>query len=321
MAHGSHGIRRDASGHHAEHPGEHRGEHPGEQCPAPRNIRIISWNLLHLVGAGVEDVAALVEQHRPDLLLMQEATADLAALPALAGGYFFREPLHGRIYGLAVWSPHQLPPPRRLPLPVSTMPGRVPPRVAQIIRIGNITFANVHLSHGQFLNRWQLLHVARSLEGPAAVVGDYNAVGPIKLAGLRDVGPRQPTHTASNIISLRLDRCMVRGLRCTNARVLERGPSDHHPIVLDLDVLSDARHVSRPQTSSIASHAWHGPLRVSVESWLRAVSQSPNRIRVSPGPPDERGARRVRRNSAEAERSGGRGDSGGESVADDSARQ
>jgi len=54
----------------------------------------------------------------------------------------------------------------------------------------------VHLSHGQFLNQWQLMHIANALDGPAAIVGDYNAVGPIKLAGFRDVGPRQ-SHTQS----------------------------------------------------------------------------------------------------------------------------
>ena len=67
-----------------------------------RNLKVISWNLLRLTGAGVEDVAALVEQHHPDLLFLQEAIEETADLPALVGGYFFREPLEGRIYGLAV---------------------------------------------------------------------------------------------------------------------------------------------------------------------------------------------------------------------------
>jgi endonuclease/exonuclease/phosphatase (EEP) superfamily protein YafD len=239
MAETSHSVREQASGSRAE------------DGRVPRILRVISWNLLRLVGAGVADVAALVERHRPDLLLMQEATEGLASLPEAVGGFFYREPMHGRVYGLAAWSPHRLATPRRLALPVSTMPGHVPPRVAQIVRIDNVTFANVHLSHGQFLNRWQLLHIARSLKGPAAVVGDYNAVGPIRVAGLKDVGPRQPTHLASNIISLRLDRCMVRELRCTGARVLDRGPSDHRPIVLDLELDSDAteeswRRAARP---------------------------------------------------------------------------
>lgn len=240
-------------------------------------MKVISWNLLHGTGAGVEDVAALVERHRPDILLLQEATEELAALPAIIGGSFFREPLDGRIYGLAVWSPRPLPPPYALRLPVSSVPGRVPPRVAQIAQLGNVAFANVHLSHGQFLNRRQLLRIASALKGPSAIVGDYNAVGPIKLAGFKDVGPRRPTHIASNIISFRLDRCMARGLRCSHARVLARGPSDHYPIALDLHVVSgDAQVLEEGRIAAVRRHI------PSVKRWLRALSDAPHRIRRRP---------------------------------------
>lgn len=109
------GAPRDISEHHRQH------------GPATGRLRIISWNLLRRVGAGVEDLAALVVRYQPDVLLMQEATEEMAALPTIVGGHFFREPMHGRVYGLAVWSPHLFPPPYALPLPVSVMPGRVPP--------------------------------------------------------------------------------------------------------------------------------------------------------------------------------------------------
>ncbi|MGB8365516.1 MAG: endonuclease/exonuclease/phosphatase family protein [Rhizomicrobium sp.] len=243
-------------------------------------MRIISWNLLRRVGAGVEDLAALVVRYQPDVLLMQEATEEMAALPTIVGGHFFREPMHGRVYGLAVWSPHLFPPPYALPLPVSVMPGRVPPRVAQIIRIGDITLANVHLSHGQFLNRWQLFHIVQSLGGPAAIVGDFNAVGPIKLAGFKDIGPRQATHMASRLISFRLDRCMARGMRCTNAEVLQRGPSDHHPIVLDLSVVAADMHAAKDYSGTLAGVRRALP-HARAGNWLRTLSRSPARIRIS----------------------------------------
>ena len=34
-------------------------------------MRVLSWNLLKANGAGVADIARLVERHRPDLVLMQ----------------------------------------------------------------------------------------------------------------------------------------------------------------------------------------------------------------------------------------------------------
>ena len=199
-------------------------------------MKVISWNLLRRTGAQVDDVVSLIEREEPDLLLVQEATHEMEALPGRVGGHFHREPMPSRIYGLGAWSPHPLPPTVAFPLPVSRVPGRVPPRLAQIIRLGDVTFANVHLSHGQLLNRWQLVRVAEALDGPAAVIGDYNAVGPTVIPGFRDVGPREATHIAADLVRFRLDRCLVRLLKCTKAMALERGPSDHRPISLELSV-------------------------------------------------------------------------------------
>jgi hypothetical protein len=108
---------------------------------AATTVKIISWNLLRLTGASGNDVAALIDRHRPDLVLLQEATEDLAELPTLIGGYFHRQPMEGRVYGLAAWSAEWLPMPLALPLPVSQVPGRVPPRIAQIVQLGGVTFA------------------------------------------------------------------------------------------------------------------------------------------------------------------------------------
>lgn len=198
------------------------------------SFQVASWNLLRRVGAGAQDVANLIHAHRPDLLLLQEATEEIARLPDLVGGHFFRHPMQKRIYGLAAWSPHPFPLTSALRLPASVLPGRVPPRIAQIVKFQGISFANVHLSHGQFLNRFQLQHIAYALDGPAVIMGDFNAIGPIIMPEFRDVGPRQRTHRASNIVALRLDRCITREVDCLHARVLERGPSDHHPILLEL---------------------------------------------------------------------------------------
>ena len=203
------------------------------------HLRVLSWNLLRLTGATVEDVAALVKAAKPDLLLLQEATKKMERLPELVGGHFFREPLPRRVYGLGAWSPKEFPQPQALPLPVSRMPGRVPPRLAQIVQLEGATFANVHLSHGQLLNRRQLFRILHHVQGPAAIIGDFNAFGPTILPGFGDVGPREATHTA-NIVRFRLDRCLVRGIVCRTSRALHAGSSDHRPILLDLEVMAAA---------------------------------------------------------------------------------
>jgi exonuclease III len=128
-------------------------------------LRVVSWNLLRRVGAGAEDVARLVKSHHPDLLLLQECTEDIVALPSLVGGHFFRHPMQSRIYGLAAWSPHPFPQSTEIRLPYSILPGRVPPRLAQIVAFRGITIAN-----------------------------------------------------------------------CSASEVLARGPSDHHPMMLDMKV-------------------------------------------------------------------------------------
>jgi endonuclease/exonuclease/phosphatase family metal-dependent hydrolase len=199
-------------------------------------MKIISWNLLRLTGASVDDIVNLIRREQPDLLLMQEATEAIHRLPARIGGFYAASPLVGRIHGLAVWSPE--PPPN----PVRTIPipsGALFDRVSQIVDLGEFAIANAHLSHGQVLNRRQLRRIARALPPRGAVIGDFNLVGPCLLPGFRDFGPRQHTHVAGEIVPLRIDRCLVRGLRCTASQALPRSSSDHRPILVRLEAVSE----------------------------------------------------------------------------------
>ncbi len=209
-------------------------------------FKIVSWNLLRLVGAALDDVVHLVRHERPDLLLMQEATGRIDALPQIVGGNYERVLQPGRIHGLAYWS--------RAPISAATVidlqPGAMFRRVSQVIDLGPFSVANVHLSHGQVLNRRQLRRVARHLPAHAAVLGDFNLVGPCLLPGFRDVGPREPTHRAGDVVPLRLDRCLIRGLVCGPVHALHRSTSDHRPIAVRLTTpdLRLAGHIapSRP---------------------------------------------------------------------------
>ncbi len=193
-------------------------------------IKIVSWNLLRLTGATLDDVVRLARQERPQLLLMQEATKRMDDLAKRLGGSYFRVLQPGRIHGLAFWSPLVLPEPRVLELPA----GAMFQRVSQVIDMGPFSVANVHLSHGQLLNRRQLRSIAEVLPQRAAVLGDFNLVGPALLRGFRDVGPREPTHHAADMLPLRIDRCLVRGLICGSVQALHRASSDHRPIVVRL---------------------------------------------------------------------------------------
>ena len=193
-------------------------------------MKIVSWNLLRDVGATLDDVVALVEREKPDLLLMQEVTRPFEALQARLGGTYAWEPQPGRRHGLAMWS--QVP--FKTPVVSALMPGAWFERICQIVTIGEIGIANVHLSHGQRLNRQQLREIAHRLPLHAAVLGDFNLVGPAMLPGFRDVGPRWPTHRMVDIVPLRIDRCLVRGLRCDQRFVLPRQRSDHRPISVHL---------------------------------------------------------------------------------------
>jgi endonuclease/exonuclease/phosphatase (EEP) superfamily protein YafD len=197
--------------------------------------KLISWNLLRLIGATIDDVVRLIRRERPDLLLMQEFTREMDGLAAKVGGHYQRNLMPGRVHGLAVWSPTPvLSPPVVLPLQAGAMFNRV----CQIVDLGSIAVANVHLSHGQILNRRQLRRIAKVLPYRAAVVGDYNLIGPALLPGFHDVGPREPTHVAGDVVPLRVDRCLIRGVACMEARALLREASDHRPIVVSLNVVA-----------------------------------------------------------------------------------
>ncbi len=211
-------------------------------------FKLISWNLLRLTGASLEDVVRLISREDPDLLLMQEATREMDGLIKRLGGQYQRNLMPGRVHGLAVWSPVSFP---KVPVVLPLQAGAMFHRVCQIIDLGSITIANVHLSHGQILNRRQLRRIARALPYRAAVVGDYNLIGPTLLPGFRDVGPREPTHVAGDVVPLRIDRCLIRGVACLGARTLLREASDHRPIVVSLGTMAHTHVAEKVSAMSL----------------------------------------------------------------------
>ncbi|MBR2123975.1 MAG: endonuclease/exonuclease/phosphatase family protein [Acetobacter sp.] len=197
-----------------------------------KHFKVISWNLLHRTGgASVHDVTALIRHECPDILLMQEAKSELDILPDLIGGFYARAPLPGRVHGIACWSliPFERPS-RTCPIPS----GVLVKRHVQIIEFASFSLANVHLSHGQVLNRRQLRRIAAILPAPCAILGDFNLVGPTLLPDFADVGPQTPTHRMAHVVPIRIDRCLVRGMACFSAETLAASVSDHRPISVTL---------------------------------------------------------------------------------------
>ncbi len=198
--------------------------------PSAASLRLLSWNLLRRTGVSCAELARLIEAQEVDIALLQEVTEEFEALPSLVGGAFVRHALPGRIHGPAIWARNGLALPRRVPL-VS----RAIRRHAVMADIDGVSFASVHLSHGQLACRRQAREACDSLLTASAVLaGDFNMVGPLKLEGFREVGPREPTHYARGLLPVRIDRCFVRGFTCRQSRALDRGRSDHRPILLDL---------------------------------------------------------------------------------------
>ena len=198
-----------------------------------RAVRVVSWNLLYRSGAALDEIVRLVREEQPDLLLMQETTDRIDALPDRIGGHYARDPLPGRIYGLATWSREPLLDP---PSVLKLQPGFIFDRICQIITLDGFAVANVHLAHGQLVNRRQLADICQVLPARAAVLGDCNLIGPPQVPGFRDVGPDQGTHALGGLASGRWDRCLVRRLNCDRSEVLVRGSSGHRPIAIELSV-------------------------------------------------------------------------------------
>jgi endonuclease/exonuclease/phosphatase family metal-dependent hydrolase len=126
-------------------------------------------------------------------------------------------------------------------------------RVALVVRVKNICFANVHLDHGQVANRRQLRHLVAARVKIDVIAGDFNALGRTRLPGFEDVGPRSPTHFAKGVVPVRIDRCLTRNMAATRAEALGRGKSDHRPILIDLELMEMRGNPSPPGTDAAIS--------------------------------------------------------------------
>jgi len=203
-----------------------------DAAPSPGgSFTIASWNLLRRDGATLREVLHVADTLRPDIFLMQEAMPEIDQLPKILGGHYTRIPLPGRPHGTACWSRYSF---TRPPIACALPSGIIVRRHAQLIDFGTFSLANLHLSHGQILNRRQLRRIAHFLRPTALMMGDFNLVGPTLVPGFHDVGPRATTHRMVDMLPIRIDRCLIRGMTRQRTQVLPNFSSDHHPICVRL---------------------------------------------------------------------------------------
>ena len=189
-------------------------------------LRVVSWNLLRRVGARARGC----RQADPRLSPRSSAAAgshrrDRGA--ALAGRRAFLPPSHAEAH---LWpgrlEPASFPPHRRrCACRPRCCPGGCRPAIAQIVKFQRHQFrqcASVPRPVPQPLAAACTSPMRWKGRPPSSAISTRSA--PSGLPDFRDIGPRQRTHRASNIVSLRLDRCMARDVALRRRRGAGQGP-------------------------------------------------------------------------------------------------
>jgi endonuclease/exonuclease/phosphatase family metal-dependent hydrolase len=227
-----------------------------------RPMRVLVYNIHAGTDAkrvnNLERVAALIETHRPDVVLLQEVDrnttrsgnvdqlAMLMRLTRMHGVFGKSLDFQGGEYGIAILS--------RWPVGAhETVPLHIDPRVALFADLqtpdGVITVANTHLDASRE-DTWRRQEVTELLAAmkrrpPLLIGGDFNAtpdsaiIETLRTAALTDAWPlcgsgNALTYPADTPVK-RIDYLFLTGpTRCTRATVLDTQASDHRPLLVDL---------------------------------------------------------------------------------------
>lgn len=245
-------------------------EFPEQGRSLPETITLASWNAQKFhTGQSVEDLQALIEQQKPDIVFVQESRADLVRMEHI-GGYFaeaWSTPWPGGITTGAL-TLSRVAPDRVEPVP--SKHGEffsIAPKVFLITEYalpdGEILLAvNVHLVS---FERWRLLSFRSQLDdlkaiienhrGPVIMAGDFNTWSQKRLGlvqelaeqlGLKEVTDFPSGRTTADmrlaflnrLLGIKkdfpLDRIYQRGFTSHSAQVLPCNSSDHKPILVTL---------------------------------------------------------------------------------------
>lgn len=226
---------------------------------APRELRVLCWNLHHGVGEDdkldLERIAALIREEKPDLVALQEVDrkcrrsksvdqpAELARLTGLHVAFGKAMDYDGGEYGQAILS--------RFPIGdtrVHRLPGDGEPRIAFEVEVRvddkPLRMISVHLDHQQDERRLKQAETLAEALGkhhePMILAGDFNDVpesAPLKAFGTPWIAVAKAetkfTCPASDP-KVEIDHVFLRGLTAVEpAKVLpEAVASDHRPVAV-----------------------------------------------------------------------------------------
>jgi endonuclease/exonuclease/phosphatase (EEP) superfamily protein YafD len=236
----------------------------------PETITFVNWNAQKGTHTHFrQDLESMIERHKPHLIFLQEARADLIE-PQTMGGYFascwsYPWP-EGKAIGVMTLS--KAAPLKTQPLPTKWREFFVTaPKISFVTEYrlpnGEIMLAvNAHLLN---FERWGTMKVRDQLdelktvisqhEGPILLAGDFNTWNERRLGLVRELAketglveitgfpPGRTTASKDSEIldwflgidsKLPLDRVYYRGFREQGAEVLEYSSSDHNAILVRL---------------------------------------------------------------------------------------
>lgn len=177
-------------------------------------MRVVTWNVNSL-PARLGRVLVFLEEHRPDVLLMQETKVSPEAFPHLAfeaAGYSAVDHSGGRWEGVAVAARHG----SSIDLSRRGLPGEPDPGQARWVEVisDGVRFVSVYVPNGRavgtetFEEKLDFLDAmsarAREMDGPAVIAGDMNVCpadldvwDPAEVHGSTHVTPEERTRLAA----------------------------------------------------------------------------------------------------------------------------
>src|ERR1700727_1219446 len=154
-------------------------------------MRVVTWNVNSLKVRRPR-VLELLEQHRPDVVCLQETKANPGAFPDLelqAAGYESVDASGGRWAGVAILARKNGSP--ELTDPHIGLPDDPVPEEARWIEAtaGDIRFASVYVPNGRTLDSPEYPRKLAFLDAMAKRIADLRAQGPLIVCGDMNIAP------------------------------------------------------------------------------------------------------------------------------------